>query len=124
MSMVAPVTNEERSEAKNKNALAISRGLAMRAIGIVLRILSKISWLIRSPRMSVSTIPGATALTRIPLGPSSRAWMGLGAVFLAESRRGLKKYSVWRRSIAISRSFGRSVSGLMRYSIHKLHLLY
>jgi Tfp pilus assembly PilM family ATPase len=42
-SMVAPVTNEERSEARNKKMFPISVGLAIRPIGIELKILSKIS---------------------------------------------------------------------------------
>ena len=38
-----PVTNDDRSDARKRKILAISVGLAMRPIGIVLRILSKIS---------------------------------------------------------------------------------
>jgi hypothetical protein len=68
-SIVAPVTNDERSEARKRKTLAISVGVAIRPNGILARILSITSWLILSPRMSVATMPGVTALTRMFLGP-------------------------------------------------------
>src|SRR5450756_2313859 len=67
-----PVMYDDLSEAKNTHAFATSFGSPRRPIGIWLRRTARCS----SPTeriISVSIIPGAIALTRIPLGASSFA---------------------------------------------------
>ena len=67
-----PVMYEASSEAKNTKALAISSGFPRRRRGMFAVNGSRTS-LGTAFIMSVCVMPGATAFTRIPFGPSSRA---------------------------------------------------
>src|ERR1700736_4825775 len=82
---VAPVTNEARSEARNATASATSRGAAIRPSGCMPRtVLMSASGWGSSPTtersMGVSTLPGATALTRTPSPAKSSAMLRVSPI--------------------------------------------
>ena len=67
-----PVMNEASSEARNSTADAISSGVPARNSGVSSQI-PAITVSSKQRVMSVSTKPGATQLTRMPLGATSFA---------------------------------------------------
>lgn len=67
--IVSPVTQAMSSRASNETTPATSAGSPIRPRGVRVRNVASIS----AAYMSVRTGPGATALTRMPLGPSSAA---------------------------------------------------